>query len=770
MTSDGIVPGNPYPSTGMATINAPALTDDGRALKLEAKSVKDAGQAHNICRALEQSNRQRSLRSGDIAALHDGQPPYSATDQREKAKAWQANASTLWMAGIVGRVSQRFVNAIISQVYVTASALPDAYPDAKTKSDFLRAKFTSLIRGNDANTGFINSVAVETVLQGYAYAVFLDNYTWQPTFFRQDECWVPEKSGQHARDLQFFAAKRDFRVDKFVELFRDEAAAKDIGYNIENCLQAASKAVMQDPREDAATTQFRKFADMIDEGTIGLSVQGTGERVVKTYMLFNREYDGKVSFWLIERDTGKLLRFSFKEFSRMQDVMAMFSFESGNGCIHSSKGLGRKLAALSIMKELFRCGIIDNSRISGLMVIRVDAKDKTKFAPVIMSPFMMLDKSVEIPEQQFETSAEAYKIVDILIDSWAEQAVGAYLAAQVTDQGRTEKTATEATIDSRRENEAADIMIRRTLDQDANRIQMSQLRVCSDRNLKAARIIYDRMVQDPNFDLENAFPQDIDEANLLRFLVDCFEYGLTDDEIKVWSKSQASAFAHVTEGAVQRGVSAAKQTMSGNPNIDQSQLDYHYLEGLVGADMAKKLFIPKADETTQIEAERKQQMESLSMIQSGLPIKVSPRDNHMGEIPTVIQLLSNVIAPQLSQAGSTDLAMKTAELNLNHLGEHLQFAAQQGSNKLPAFKEYQKFYEGFKKQLSEVVQIKASAQATGEVVAQTIRAENAVPKAPRKVTIQRDPVTREVTGAEIGSGSPTDIQPAVTELAAGQTA
>ena len=37
---------------------------------------------------------------------------------------------------------------------------------------------------------------------------------------------------------------------------------------------------------------------------------------------------------------------------------------------------------------------------------------------------------------------------------------------------------------------------------------------------------------------------------------------LTDDEIKVWSKSQASAFAHVTEGAVQRGVSAAKQTMS----------------------------------------------------------------------------------------------------------------------------------------------------------------------------------------------------------------
>ena len=61
---------------------------------------------------------------------------------------------------------------------------------------------------------------------------------------------------------------------------------------------------MEDPREDATTTQYRKWADMINEGTLGLSYTNTGERVVKVFLLFNREYDGQVSMWMIDRDTG----------------------------------------------------------------------------------------------------------------------------------------------------------------------------------------------------------------------------------------------------------------------------------------------------------------------------------------------------------------------------------------------------------------------------------------------------------------------------------
>ncbi len=730
VTDESNIPNAADQGAASATISAPVLTEGGK-LKLEAKSVKSAYQAMNICKGLEYNNRQRSLRTADMQSLSDGAPPRSAGQNLEKAKSWEANFSSLWLAGIVGRVSQRFVNAIISQTYVTASALPENYSDAKTKTDSMRSGFTSLVRGWDGNTGFINSVAMETVLQGYCYSIFLDPHTWQPTFFKQDELYVPEKASQHARDLQFFAGRRDFRLDKFIELFRDEAAAEANGYDLEACFTAASKAVMQDPREDAATTIFRKFADMIDEGATGLAVTGSGERIVKTWLMFNREYDGKVSFWMLERDTGKQLRFSFKLFPRMQDVMAMFSFEAGNGCIHSSKGLGRKLAALATVKELFRCGIVDNARMGGMWLIQADAADKSKVAPVMLSPFIIVDKSLHLENaKQFQVSAEGYQIIDTLIDSWAEQAVGAYLAAQINDKGKAERTATEASIDARRENEAADIMIRRCLDQDANRIQMQQLRVCSDANLKKARRIWDKLRKEVDAKPEDLYPEDIDEANLMRFLVAQMEKEITDDEIQTWSKSPASAFAHVTESAVQRGISAAKAKYSGNPNVDQGALDYSDLEGMVGADMAKKLFIPKADATLPIEAGRAQMIESFTMAGTGKPLGVSPRDPHLIHGAVVAEMLTQTAAPLLSQPGTPDAVLKAAELNLNHLGEHLQAAQQQGLNKEAAFKELEKFYAGFKKQLGEVVQIREAARVAHAAVTNQVRTEDGVAGAP----------------------------------------
>ena len=118
--------GNPLPAIGIATIDAPERTDDGHGnqLELEARSVKTVDHAWNICKATEQNNRTRAARTADIQSLHDGEPPRSSAGQAERGKSWQSNASTNWLSGIVGRVSQRFVNAIISQIYVTSSALP----------------------------------------------------------------------------------------------------------------------------------------------------------------------------------------------------------------------------------------------------------------------------------------------------------------------------------------------------------------------------------------------------------------------------------------------------------------------------------------------------------------------------------------------------------------------------------------------------------------------------------------------------------------------
>lgn len=728
--------GDPVPSQGESAIDPAPENKDGQ-LNLEARSVKTIEHAWNICKAIEQNNRARAARTADIQAIHDGEPPRSASAKAEKGKSWQSNFSTLWLAGITGRVAQRFINASISQLSLTASRLPNAVDNAKNKSDLLQEKFTKLVRGWDGYVGLQNSIWIENVLQGYAYTLFLDPRTWKPTFIKQDRCFVPEGSGQHARDLQIIVAKMDYRLDEFLELFAwDEKSAEEVGYNIENCIYAANHATVYDPRGDATVTEYRKLADMINEGVLGLTYTSSGARVVNTYLMMNREYDGKTSFWIVHRETGKLLRFSFKLFPNMQDASALFAFEPGNGCIHSSKGLGRKLGALSIAKELFRNGVLDNARMSGMLVLQMDSKDRSRVAPAIMSPFVMLDKSITVPQQQFPTPSEGYEKVDLATDGWAEQSTGAFIATNaVYDRTDVEKTATQAKIEAQQGAETADIQIRRGLDQLANLTQIQQLRAFSDDNIAAARKIFQKYQKNPaSLTSETFLSHDDFDGPLMQCLVEIMQDPLeiSDEEIKIWRKSPTSIYAHAQDAAVQAGMQAVGMKYGpgtpGATSIDQQELVQRDIESMVGPELARKLVIPNIDQTVQAEAERLQIMESVAMYTSGTPIPVSPRDNHLVHGATLVTLLKEQGVPALQNFAQTPpQAQKAIELNINHLGEHLQFAIQLGQDKTPIFKQIDDFYKGFKKDLVQVTQIAAEAQVAAAAVHSKVSTEGLPP-------------------------------------------
>lgn len=736
-TLKAMTSGDPVPSQGAASIDPPR-EENHTTLDLEARSVRNIDHAWTICKTIEQNNRARAARTADIQAIHDGEPPRSASNRAEKGKSWQANASTLWLAGITGRVSQRFINAAISQLSVTQSTLPESVPEAKTKTDVLRMEFTRLVRGWEGYAGLLNAICVETVLQGYGYVTFLDPVTWKPTFIKQDRCFVPEGSGQHARDLQLIVAKMDYRLDEFLDLFAwDEEKARDAGYDIENCVYAANHAVVQDPREDATVTQYRKLVEMINEGILGLTYTSSGARVVNCYLLFNREYDGQVSFWIVHRETGKLLRFSFKLFPRMEEVTALFAFEPGNGCIHSSKGLGRKLGALAIAKELFRNGVIDNARMAGMMVLQADSKDKSRVAPAILSPFVMLDKSITIPQAQFPAPMEGYQKIDLATDGWAEQATGAFLATNaVYDRTDVEKTATQAKIEAQQGMETADIQIRRFLDQLANLTQIQQLRAFSDENIAEARRIFnqirssDKGITADTFDWEGSAGA-ASEAWLMQRLVAIMDKGISDDEIKIWRRSPASIYAHAQDMATMLGLQAVMAKYGQSPYIDQAEGVRKDVESMVGPDLASKLVPPGISETVTAEASRQQTIESSTMYDVGEPIPVSPRDNHLVHAITLVGLLKQKGVPALQSFGAQPPQVQLAlQLNVNHLGEHLQAAAQMGLNKSPLFKQADAFYKSFKKDLVQVAVVTAQAQATQQMVMQQVRATGVPPAAP----------------------------------------
>ena len=704
--SDVKNPGNVIPSAGQATIDAPEIMDDGQ-LDLEGLSVKTAVHAYEICTAAEQANKMRSMRTADIQSLYDGAAPGSTSDAQNKGMAWQANASTKFLAGMVDPAVMRAVQAVNGQVYITKSALPHSAKEWKAKSGAFQSTTTRVIRAWNGFNDFVAKLASENFLHGYAYGVWMDSQTWKPTYYKQENFYVPEESDQHAEDLQFCVAKHDYPLHDFIELFTDEPSAEAAGYDMENCIYAANHANIKNPREDAQVTQFRKFAEMISEGSLGLTYTKVGQRIVKVWMLWNKEYDGQVSFWLIDRDSGKLLRYVNKEYKSMTEVVNVFTLEPGNGHIHSSKGIGRKLAGLVVMTEKMRNRCFDGALMGGMLMMRADAKDRAKLQNVVMGPFMVFDKNIDLEQNRMSVNGDEFAKMDRILTDWAQQSSGSYVSTTNLESSR--ESATKTAIDDKREQEQGDAVRSRWIDQFAQMVNQMQRRLYSDENIAEAKREFEASTK-----ADYKKPEEGEMEPQIVALVELFAFGLTEDEIKYLRQAPASGLATIEDALLGTGIGKVAAAYTGNPNIDQIELLKRNVENLAGPEAAKSLVIDGISDTIEAEQARLQLMEANVMLTLGVQSPVSPRDNHLVHAKTLQQIISSTFKTLSTNPQPDRKLMKALELGSNHMADHLQAAKAAGAND-PVFKELEKFHAQFVDDFKKVVQVHAGLAVTNQI-------------------------------------------------------
>jgi hypothetical protein len=745
---------------GIVTIEAPDYkpgTADTKnpKLDLEMGSIRDAEQAWALCKSTEQANKLRSERATMMELQYSGQPPFSPSGKINQAESWQSNVNTGILQGIVDQKTLQFTDAITDEIYLTRSALPTTWPDWKSKSDKFDIHTTRLIQGWQNYDTFVPNSAKENVLHGYGFAVFLDPRTWKPRFFKQDVAYVPDESPQWAGDLQFFVIRHDYLLHEFLDLFRDEEAAKAMGYNIENCVNAAAHSVVKDPKEDAVVNNFRKYADFIQDGALGITYAASGPRVVKTYLLWNREYDGQVSFWIIARDDGKLLRFAPKIYKQFQDVVTLFSFQPGNGHLHSSKGLGRMLIGNVVVAEKMRNKSFDETFMASMLLLRASSKDKNKLQPVVQAPFIVVDNSIEISATKMPANADNYVKMGEQIIGFIEQAAGAYINSTTTEGGQPQ-TATQVQTDATLAKQVEDITKARWRNQFMGLVQTMQIRANSDENLAEAQQMFMRIGAGEQ-ETEEFYDGVIGDRDCIQYIVNMLKDGLSVEDIRILRRAPAKGYAHTDDAITSQGILAVKKAYTGNPNVDQVEMDKRVVEALAGPDAAGALIINKPDQTVVAEASRMQQSESAVMEQLLQPVAVSPRDNHLIHGEVCMGFLQ-ILGPQISQLGAPDAAFKQAELNLNHLGSHLQNYLEKGGVTQDAqYKKLNDFYNTFKQQLTQAVQIhetqKVAAQMPTPELAQKVLAAgtNTPPPPPNGSAAVQGAVS---SGQPMGEGVP----------------
>jgi len=658
----------------LSQLNPAEIPDDGA--EPDRRPIENATQALGIFRRFEINNRKRMERNKVIADAYNGEAPYSQVDLDAASQGWRSNFSTLFMASLIDRVCPRFVDAIHSMKYLTASRLPPEYGDSDDKTTVFRDKITKVIREWSGWADFVAQVAQENVIYGYTAGVFMDELNWRPRTFQEEKLFFDDNSPQWAGQLPIFCVKVDYYIHELTEILRDPEAAEDTGYEVDNIRKAINAAM---PPKESFLSNPRQLSDLVREGNMYLSYHRQS-RMIQTAHIFVMGYEGQgVDHWWINirslnigmgapidgadgwKDIGKttppddennpaLLFYGQDVATKMKDCISLFTFQAGNCKLFGSKGLGRLLVNMDQAINRCRMCFIDSIYQSGLIIAQADEKDIPFMTPRVAYPFIWIPKTADISKQAFEANADAFLALDNKLTALSEIIAGAFIPGQITIQGGPEQTATEVSVDAQRENEIKQGILNRWWTHFTETIGTMQRRICSVDNIRAAIEYVEarddaatsglKLVTSRNFELLVAIdPHNSDsyeaapnlgsaDFDAVHTIVQMIDAGLSPEEILFISQSSASDFSQDVGVLRDQALTQYAMLARGDPDIDQYKLKEMVTIAQLGPERAKELLIPQQQNTTSLEQGREQLIEFSAMLE-GEPIVVSPRDAHL---------------------------------------------------------------------------------------------------------------------------------------------
>jgi hypothetical protein len=418
----------------------------------------------------------------------------------------------------------------------------------------------------------------------------------------------------------------------------------------------------------------------------------------------------------------------------MDDVLTLFSFQAGNNRLFGSKGIGRLLYNISLATEKARMSFIDAMYISGLLIGQAEESIIARLQPHVRSPFMIVPEGFVLLMQQFRVDLNNWLGLDQKLTNTAEIIAGAFLPdqQQIQNNGQMIQTATKESIDAVKEEEVKAGMMNRWWVQFTKGVSSMQRRIYSKTNLRAglkqrkARLkaadtgkslidkdLYRAMmeVDSTTSDLFVAAP-DLDQADAaaVETIISLLDDGLSIQEIIILAHKPATEFQDTAGAQDDMMFLQFYQLAKGNPNFDASKLDEQAANRMIGFKNCKELFVPQPSQTSDIEAQRAQQMEWTTML-GGIGVQVSQRDPHMQHFQTIIPAVADhlKIASQMPPVQVPKDLLNACKLGATHAEAHLQAMMQGGANQ---------------RQLKpQILQLKDLEKMYGELVQKVTQAE-----------------------------------------------
>ncbi len=669
------VSGTGYPQNYLGSlIRSPMI---GKSGKPTQSSIRDVQMASDVVKTVIMAGRNRSIVNSRILAKYNAERPYDAYKLEAEGLGWRSNFTTKPLPSMIEKVAPRFVSVVDGLKYFTNASLSNRWQGSQVKTQAFREEITKTIRGRKGWKTLIEDVAFDNALFGHTVIAWLDEFNWFPKHFKQDESFAADGTKSDTRWTQIMVLKEVYLPHElFGQISPDSQAAKDAGFNLTNtrtAINLASPAQIRD-RLNVGGTLETWYQNALRELTIGASYMA-GASVVVVYSLLAREVDGTVSHY---RMAGPEMLPIFERESRfpsMEDCLAFFTFQKGNGTLHGSKGIGRDIYEMAGMIDRTRNEVVDRLIMSGKTLIQGDVRRIHTFKMQVIGSTVIIPTGWNVLEQKIDGNPEGFVKLDMYFKGLINELIGSTSTPQPGLGGEDMRSPAAWNLLASREEEQRDVRISRFLAQFTELVQTMQRRICdketSEDDAKAAQ---DRLMK-----------------------------VMTREELKELASQPVAGTVQDLTPLQRQLVVSISQEKRGNPLYNQRQLELEDLQARMDYEFAERVLLPENDPTEEAEQQRQQKVE-LMLLGHGEAVPVSPRDNHMIHLQVLMPAAAQIAQAIMQGQFSTDVL----ETMIAHINEHYSQALQQGVKK-KALTEVSQFLAKAGPELAKLKEVDAQA-------------------------------------------------------------
>ncbi len=640
--------GTGYPQNYLGSvIQSPKIDTSGKPTQ---RSIRDAGMARDVIKTVIMAGRNRSIVNSRILAKYNAERPYDAYKLEAEGLGWRSNFTTKPLPSMIEKVAPRFVSVVDSLKYFTNASLRNKWAGSQEKSEKFRSLITKTIRSRKGWRTLVEDIAFDNALFGHTIVAWLDEFTWFPKHFKQDESFVADGTKADPRWAQIVVLKEIYLPHElFAQISPDKEAAKDAGWDLNETRGAINRAspIQIRDRLNVGGTLETWYQNALRELTIGASYMA-GSSVIVVYTLLAREVSGKVSHYRLAGPEMASIFSREDQFSSMEDCVTFFTFQKGNGTLHGSKGVGRDIYEMAGMIDRTRNEVVDRLIMSGKTLVQGDIRRIHTFKMSVVGNTVIVPSGWNVLEQKMDGNVDGFIKLDAYFKSIVNELIGSTSTPQPGMGGEDMRSPAAWNLLAAREEESRDVRITRFLAQFTDMIQTMQKRLCDSETVEE------------------------DAKAMQKELLET----LTREEIDELAKQPVAETVKDLTPLQRQLVVSISQEKRGNPLYNQRQLELEDLSARLNSDFAGRVLLADNDPTEQAEQSRQQQLE-LTLLAHGQAVPVSPRDNHLMHLQ-VLMPSAEQMAQQIMQGQFPTEALETV---VAHVSEHYTQAVQQGVKK-----------------------------------------------------------------------------------------